>query len=246
MARFARLGCKAVTITGGGEPLCYPRLEEMIAEFQTHGIEIGLVTNGLLLDRLSTRSIAQLTWCRISNGDDRTFTETYRRTLDRATAIPIDWAFSYVVSETPNLDEIGRIVAYATEKKFTHVRLVGDLMAPETVPMDMVREHLQGCDDLVIYQPRKKYVPSLSCLVGYVKPIITPDFRMYLCCGAQYALKEQTRDWPEALCMGSALRLDDVYGSPKPFSVPCLRCYYSDYNRVLAGILENPSHVHFL
>jgi len=243
---FAQLGCKAVTITGGGEPLMHPYITEMIEAFHEAGILVGLVTNGLLLDRLSQKVIGLLTWCRISNADNRTFSAGYRRILDRVTQVPIDWAFSHVVTSTPNLSEIVRVVKYANKRAFTHVRLVGDLLEPEAVQLGSVREVLQGIDQLVLYQPRKKFVRSGSCLIGYVKPVVAPDFKMYLCCGVQYATDPMNRDFPESLSMGSARELGEVYGNPQPIAVNCVRCYYQNYNAVLRALTSDIQHREFV
>ncbi len=247
MERFSRLGCKAVTITGGGEPLCYPYISDTISQVASLGIDVGLVTNGLLLDNLSSSVLELLTWCRISHSDSRCITPHYRDTLDRAVQAPVDWAFSYVVSHHPNLREIGAVVDYANEHTFTHVRLVGDLMQPATVPMDIVKQSLAGRDRLVLYQPRKRYAAATQCLLGYVKPVVGPDFNMYLCCGVQYALEGQHhRDLPAALCMGSARDLESIYDSPSPFTVPCARCYYTQYNQVLFAMTNTISHESFI
>ena len=63
------LGCKAIDLTGGGEPLMHPEINEIIK--YAHGVEIGvsLVTNGLLLDRLEVG----VRWSRISLTSNREF-----------------------------------------------------------------------------------------------------------------------------------------------------------------------------
>lgn len=240
-------GMQAVTITGGGEPLCHPHVADMIRQFSELGTKIGLVTNGSLLASLSHQTLELVTWCRVSNSDERELTTEYRKILDFATEVPIDWAFSHVVTQSPNLDEIGRIVDYAEKHHFTHVRLVGDLLNPDNIDWSPIRVYLQGRDEHVIYQERKTYVPARLCWLGYVKPVITPDFRMYLCCGAQYALKSQTGYFPSVLSMGSAYHLPALYDQHQaPFKVPCDRCYYDEYNRILQVLNTNFAHAEFV
>lgn len=244
---FAELGTLAVTITGGGEPLCHPGVGKMIHEFRRCGIKVGLVTNGLMLGVLDANTINALTWCRISNSDHRSLTTRYRQLLERVTEARIDWAFSHVVSATPNLPEIGRIVDFANEHGFTHVRLVADLLHPEDVSFVDIKEYLAGRDGLVIYQPRKRYLAGSQCLIGYVKPVVAADFRMYLCCGVQYALEDQQGGLPDELSMGSALDLGAVYDQPHvPFPVRCDRCYYSGYNTVLQAMVSDMHHMEFV
>jgi len=244
---LAGLGTKAATITGGGEPLCHPRCADMIREFHANGIEVGLVTNGIALHGFNRDALAQATWCRISNSDFRSMTPKYKQTLEDVTQIKIDWAFSHVVSDKPNLKEIGLIVDFANEHGFTHVRLVSDLMKPSESVFDGIRASLKGRDQRVIYQPRKDFVAESKCLIGYIKPVVAADFRMYLCCGVQYAIEGQEGDLPEALCMGTAKDFGAIYGGEKPpFSVPCDRCYYKDYNTVLEAMTADIEHEAFL
>lgn len=244
---FVKYGTRAVTITGGGEPLCHPDLPAMIDAFADADVKVGLVTNGTLLGRLSAKTLSQLTWCRISNSDERTLTGEYQAVLDAATETNIDWAFSHVVSGQPNLAEISRIIDYATAHDFTHVRLVADLMAPEKVQWDSIHELLAGRDSRVVYQERKHHVPSERCWIGYVKPVITPDFKMYLCCGVQYALDDEMGGFPDSLCMGSALDLPAIYDHPRRyFRVSCNRCYYQDYNTVLEHLSKPLEHMEFV
>ena len=88
---------------------------------------------------------------------------------------------------------------------------------------------------------------SQSCLIGYVKPLIAPDWMMYLCCGVQYALEEMTLDNPPQLCMGDARNLDAIYGgAQKPFSVKCVRCYYDNYNVALHALPSEVVHKEFI
>jgi len=245
---LAGMGAKAVTITGGGEPLCHPDLDAMIDRFMYRGIAVGLVTNGLLLKKMSPVALDCLTWCRVSHGDCRVLSENYARDLSAVvTDHPdVDWAFSYVVGKEPKLEEVRRVVEFANAHDFTHVRLVADLTCPDEVDMRPIQERLGDIDQKVIYQSRNTPVRSSRCTIGYVKPLIAPDFKVYLCCGVQYALMRMSLDLPEELCMGSALDLGTIYREKKPISVSCVRCYYQNYNRLLEPLTREVHHPEFL
>lgn len=66
------LGVKAVEVTGGGEPLAYPHIVELLRELDRRNFKIGLVTNGTLAQRidggygLARLCAANLQWVRIS------------------------------------------------------------------------------------------------------------------------------------------------------------------------------------
>ena len=119
---LGRLGCKAVTITGGGEPLMHPNFGDIVGMFAIHHIRQGLVTNGLLLSNVPSDTLREFTWIRVSNDDSRNLGGSYAVKLAAAIrrAPDVDWAFSHVVEQEPNLDEIQRVVKFANAHSFTH------------------------------------------------------------------------------------------------------------------------------
>lgn len=246
------LGSKAITITGGGEPLIYPHINELINYCYDLGIKVGLVTNGLKLDNLDCKNGA-ITWCRISNGDFRSMSDAYRNKLDAIVKKypEIDWAFSHVVSSKPNYVEIEKILQYAKDHNFTHVRLVADLFEPENVPLDSIKDYfkMKNFDDsIAIYQGRKNPVHGQGCYICYLKPLIGPDQKVYMCCGVQYALEDDQKKLPEKLCLGYAKDLPKIIeNSYKPGpGHQCVKCYYSDYNSLLENLLKETNHGDFL
>ena len=68
VASLHALGCKAVEITGGGEPTTYPWFDEMVESIGKTGMEVALVSNGVLLtpDRVKRLADVPFTWARIS------------------------------------------------------------------------------------------------------------------------------------------------------------------------------------
>jgi radical SAM protein with 4Fe4S-binding SPASM domain len=62
------LQAKAVVISGGGEPLLHPDVEEVIERLGRSGIELGVITNGSMLniDSLATKIAKFCRWIRIS------------------------------------------------------------------------------------------------------------------------------------------------------------------------------------
>lgn len=241
---FVNLEVKAVTITGGGEPLLYPQIEYVIDSLWIRGIQVGLVTNGTILHKVDKGVLGRLTWCRISHDDHRPFNVIYASKLsDVVKSCPnVDWAFSYVLTHRINVERVTGVVSFANEFNFTHVRLVSDLLRPEDVPMEGLRQELPVLidDSKVIYQGRKEPEKGMPCYICYLKPIIGADFRIYTCCGAQYALQEPTKGLPKELCLGSANDLSAIIDkSSIAFDGSiCARCYYGGYNRLLAAMLE--------
>lgn len=64
---MSRAHVRAVTFSGGGEPLCHPTLPDMIEKLSHTGIKTAILTNGSLLDKHRARVIAdKCSWIRIS------------------------------------------------------------------------------------------------------------------------------------------------------------------------------------
>lgn len=60
------MGVRAITLTGGGEPLVYPDILEAVREIKANGIELSLITNGQLLGGKIAEEFYCAKWVRIS------------------------------------------------------------------------------------------------------------------------------------------------------------------------------------
>lgn len=63
---MAEMGVKAVTFSGGGEPLLYPHIEETMQAVVDAGIDLSIITNGSLLYGRKAEILAKAKWVRIS------------------------------------------------------------------------------------------------------------------------------------------------------------------------------------
>jgi len=253
--QLKNMGTEGVTITGGGEPLLWSHLGELLKVFHGLNIKTGLVTNGVLLSR-KDYSLNYLTWCRISQGDAR---EKWNPSfLDRLSSVinsapDVGWAFSYVVSDNPDFIKIVKLLKFADDHKFTHVRLVSDLLCTDKIPMKELKayvdEFAKGIKVPVIFQDRKQPEHGDNCRVCYLRPVITPDMKVYACCGAQYALKNPTLNFPDELCLGHVSQFKEIIlKSSQPFEGAkfCEYCYYGNYNRTLDMLMTNTVHKEFI
>lgn len=84
MTRFVHLladnGCKAVQISGGGEPMAYQHIKHLIVAIEKQGMEWGLITNGTFPEKITGHPM----WIRISldAGTDRTWQKCHETALD--------------------------------------------------------------------------------------------------------------------------------------------------------------------
>ncbi len=63
---MGEIGVKAVTLSGGGEPLIYPHILDALQLFREKGIELSLISNGELLAGEIAEELYQAKWVRIS------------------------------------------------------------------------------------------------------------------------------------------------------------------------------------
>lgn len=242
------LGTQSVTITGGGEPLLHKDIATIIEWFYVYGIDVGLVTNGTLLNKLKPNVLNMLTWCRISCADERPFTGRFRDSVTYAVmaAPDVDWAFSYVVSSEVTREGLINLwdhIKFANEHDFTHIRVVSDLLDVESSSIEKYKE-VYWNEDIIIWQDRQHWTEGKErCLISLLKPVIGPDGFVYPCCGVQYALKDAELDLPIEMRMGhwsSLNKLTNFDGSK------CIKCYYDNYNVTLSSVLDDINHVTFV
>jgi MoaA/NifB/PqqE/SkfB family radical SAM enzyme len=251
---LAHLGAQAVTITGGGEPMLHPRINEIIQHAAACGLKVGLVTNGVALSRLEPDAARCITWLRVSASDEADNLHHWR-TLPALFPM-IDWAISYVVTAALDPRNIAAHVAFANECGMTHVRLVADLIDLAGVQgcMDRIRASLATAgvqDARVIYQARQGHEPGARrCWISLLKPVIGADGRVYPCCGVQYAQSSMALDLPANMSMGGIDALRSIWTTdtpPVPFNgAQCVRCYYGGYNAVMEAAQGTGQHAEFV
>lgn len=248
--KFKHLGTKAVTITGGGEPLSYPHLRELIHYIKKNEMVVGLTTNGLLFNSIDKDLLNMITWCRISVSDEQILKESI---IDQVLNDITDFAFSYVLNkDDTNYTNLIKCINYANHNKFTHIRIVEDILGEmnKIEQVKMFLQEMQVDDSLVIYQGRKTYTKGHNrCLVSLLKPNIDADGQMLPCCGVQYAKKEKTYDFDHSMVMNLDESIEDIYHNQRYFyGSQCDVCYYTDYNNILNILWDSDKlqHKHFV
>ena len=218
----------------------------VIDEAIRRGIAVGLVTNGHLFDKLNKPD--RLTWARISVSDESNMQKLLRE-VDMVVDANVDWSFSYVIGDNPNIDNIIKTIKHANLRDFTHVRMVNDILKPVTDLTELSQEVRSRINDnLVIWQDRQYYTAGTPrCLISLLKPVIGADGLVYPCCGTQYALATPDRDCSSQMVMGSIDDCPDIWGEQRHYNGShCVKCYYSNYNDALTNLTDDVDHQHFV
>lgn len=66
LTELSDIGVKAITFTGGGEPLCYSNIEDALSFVCNHGIDYAMITNGQLLQGDVVSYLENAKWIRVS------------------------------------------------------------------------------------------------------------------------------------------------------------------------------------
>jgi GTP 3',8-cyclase len=66
IAQAAALGVKSIVIKGGGEPLVYPWIDELLYEIRDKGLPVGIITNGELIYKHEKAIKDTCEWLRLS------------------------------------------------------------------------------------------------------------------------------------------------------------------------------------
>jgi MoaA/NifB/PqqE/SkfB family radical SAM enzyme len=237
---FAQLGTKAVTLIGGGEPTVHKNFNEMVQIFIENNIKVGMVSNGIKFPK----AIKYMDWVRISSSDERILPEVPVNKFPS-----VDWAYSYVLTDNVNIENLINHILFAEKNNFTHIRIVRDLLDVQDNLIEEVKEKIKYITDKVslpiIWQDRR---PTFQhgenpCLVSLLRPLLTADGTVYPCCSIQYAVPEPQHnlDSNYKMCHWTE------YNSLNPFDGSiCIRCSYGRYNEVLKKLSNNSIHKEFL
>jgi len=229
------LGAEAFTQTGGGDPLAYEHLETYFGFLLEKGMEISLVTNGILFKNYDPKFFRCLSWCRISLSDERTFRPAEIDPVIEA--CKTDWSFSYVLLDKANIANIITAIEYANAHEFSHVRVVDDIVGGSDTMGD-IKETLKRHKidtSRVVWQGRKNYTKGHArCLLSLLKPNVDVYGNLTGCCGVQFASDPPMLDFTRAFRVCDMDSIDRTYAEQKYFKGSiCQRCYYTDYNNIL-------------
>ena len=232
------LGARAFTNTGGGDPLAYDHLEAYFDFLKERGMDIALVTNGVLFKNYVPTAFQRLTWCRISLSDERAFRPAEIDSVIKA--CNVDWSFSYVLLKKVDIANLIRAIEYANENNFSHIRVVDDIIGGsntmEEIKETLRRHQVDTCR--VIWQGRKDYsLGNKQCLMSLLKPNVDVYGNLAACCGVQYASDPPMLDFVRRFRTCGPEAIEKTYETQACFDGSgCRRCYYSDYNNVLNAI----------
>ena len=233
-----KMGTRSITFTGGGEPVMNPNFNMMVSMALSLGFQVGLVTNGVLLDKID--NIDKFHFIRVSldahNKEDYKkvkgadyfdiVIDNIRNALKKNEIIGL----SYVVGPHNNKD-LYKAEDLANDLKVAYIQ----------IKPSYVNERKEIFTDFEYPDGRaigtKRYLPedNVPCTIAALVGIIGANGDVYYCCQGRGVdrltlgnLKDKTfkQLWTERLALRPNVSL-------------CPMCRYMNYTKAYKKILED-------
>jgi MoaA/NifB/PqqE/SkfB family radical SAM enzyme len=186
-------GTKSITFIGGGEPPLNPNFNKMIIEASTLGFEIGLVTNGILIDnyinelklfkfvRVSLDASSEETYFKIKK--TKFFSEVVNNisgliNMKARKKLKTDIGISFVVCDE-NRNEIGEFEKIGNDLQASYVHIRPEILSSsENLKLD------SSSNDKTITTSRynSDKVTMKACHIAGLIGIVCATGKVYYCC----------------------------------------------------------------
>jgi radical SAM protein with 4Fe4S-binding SPASM domain len=183
------LGVKAITFTGGGEPLLHPQFNQMARFAIYNGFEIGLITNGLLLNTISDPEIFKFIRISLDAYDEKSykkikgkncFNQVVSNIISLAEKEITDVGISYVVCDE-NIFGIEIVRNIFKDTKGIDYIQFKPVWIDGKIPRN-IRKNLNILEDKALITERYSNSDSLSCIIAGLIGVIGANGKVYYCC----------------------------------------------------------------
>lgn len=239
---YVSLDAKSMELTGGGDPLLYDHLEDVIDYAVSEGLAVGLITNGIALPRVNLDT-SKLRWMRISlSGLDFGLIEKYLE-ID-PTSITTFLGCSYVYSKETTKERLEEVNRVARHLGAQYVRIVPNCNSLEDI--EWVRKNapkrLKRYPNFMLQI--KDYKTPPACYWKYVKPFVNSDGFVYQCSTCSLFEGKFPEDW----CVGTIEDIRPMYREPLVSfdTSKCPYCFFTDQNQLLSELLVDVKHKEFI
>jgi MoaA/NifB/PqqE/SkfB family radical SAM enzyme len=271
---FARLGVKTLTFSGGGEPLLYDGIEEILRTARSHSLEYGLITNlGLKLNDELLSSIKKATWIRVSlDAADATTHSRVHRTNERDFNIVLEniekvardcfVGVNYLVDyeNYTGIYDCARIVKSLGTKYIRYAPVYDQRQGnqyselwPE-ITEQFKRVSQLNTPEFIVFPFKDRFQNLVTnikdykeCHIHRLHPILGADLKIYACCNFPYTRKYVVADLGNR-SFEEAWNSDERKNFIKNLDPQkCPSCWYNEQNKIINYmVMEKALHKNFV
>lgn len=260
---------KSAEVTGGGDPTMYKPLPKLIGHLHDRGVDVGMITNGLLLRNWADKEpdmLDKLTWLRVSlafMGDKNYYSGAKKVDTIDIPKIKGDIGLSYVWAPTDEIitnptllaedlkelrGKLDRIAVLKAETGARFVRIVPDCHNPRA--QDVFKAEVSGMiKEYNGFFPQKKdYAIHNVCRVGFLKPFLNADGYFYQCSATPLYTGEFSEKWR----IGHMSEVRDIWPTGwkdrrmDTSSCHAGMCFYATQNKTIGGLEVPVPHKNFV
>ncbi len=244
------LGTRAISLSGGGEPDCHPDINHIINYIYNKGMDIALVTNGKNIYKIKDKNLKLFDWIRVS-GTSSNPVDLKRLKVDILRAPNSGWGLSHILSlcELTNYSNLKQTIKFSNNPSISHLRVVSDMMHTNENRIPEAKKYTKKLDNSkVIWQERTtNELGSKECLVPLLHPIVDANGDIQPCCGIHFATDPPTYDFGKETAICNWRDYDKYLEEQTKYDgTKCKICQYSQYNKTLKMLLEEPKNRKFV
>jgi MoaA/NifB/PqqE/SkfB family radical SAM enzyme len=243
---------KAVILSGGGEPLVYPQIKELIEYLYVRNLDIGLITNGVLLkEKLDRKTLEKLSWVRVSINSLDQVENIEMPGFSKGTTFGLSYIWNPLSEKT-----FIKVKEFVKKYNPEYVRLLPDCnLSDEKLEEEHQKLH-KLAEELgkPYFHQYKTHRQPKECHLGRVHPVLYTDGMIYPCDSLvlNSPLNDRKFHQEYALCKWDDIKKfrDSIIEGSLIDTTKCPNCVFARQNDLLSEIIygdkEGVKHLNFI
>jgi len=243
---------KAVVLSGGGETVLYPQINELIEYLRIRNIEVGLVTNGIFLkEKVSKKNLNRLSWVRVSINSLDTLDNIELPEFGEGTTFGMSYIWNPLSEK-----RFETVKKYIKEMKPEYVRLLPDCNLSDADLEEAHKKLRKLAEELgkPYFHQYKVHRQPKECHLGRIHPVLYTDGMIYPCDSLVLNSPKDNKKFNQdyALCKWDEIRtfMKGTIEGSLINTKNCHNCVFSRQNKILTEIIngerEAIKHLNFL
>jgi len=254
---FKLLGVKALEITGGGEPLLHPNINEIIDYAFSVGYKIGICSNGKDLEKVKLENWNKVEWIRLGMyGFDQDYIP--KISVFKGTNVKVSGAYVWDKNISSFLT-FHQMINFVEENKIPTRIAVNAIKPVKEIEEDMqeVTKWFKTIKQDFSYVGNYAFLSDFNlklnrrnsnCYMHLIKPFIFTDGFVYVCPSAELAEENKFN-------VNNEFRVCDIEHIVEFYKVPkiiykrehiCSFCKYTSQNELIEDVLTETEHNEFV